>query len=165
MVRPANADVVTDHTLLVDVGGDDHHNAATAERVLVNSQSIAALTSYELRIALGKSGHRVAWGVLRGNVSTDILGHEGVFFLAHATADESCAIGIRSYGAGGYPTSYVGAYSRLHGDSYLSHRDTFGTYIRFDDAWIDGSDLVLEFRNLHPTLSRNLTVYGAVAVK
>jgi len=165
MVRPINADVVTDHDQLVDVGAHDHHNSAVSDRVLVNSQAIAALSTYQLRIALGRSGHRVAWGVLRGNVSTDILGHEGVFFLAHATSDEACAVGIRSYGAGGYPTSYVGAYSRLHGDSYLSHRDTFGSYIRFDDAWIDGSDLVLEFRNVHGTLSRNLTVYGAFAVK
>jgi hypothetical protein len=164
MVRPANADVVTDHDLLVDVGEHDHHNATATDRVLVNSQAIAGGTAYELRIALGRSEHRVAWGVLRGNVSTDILGHEGVFFLAHATSDEAAAVGIRSYGAGGYPTSYVGAYSRLHGDSYLSHSHTFGPSIVFADAWIDGSDLVLEFRNLD-VASHNLTVYGAFAAK
>jgi len=165
MVRLAGSDVVTDHDLLVDVGQDDHHDAAETVKVQVNSQAIAALTSYELRISLGSSGHRVAWGVLRGVVNTDILGHEGVFFLAHDVAGEAAAVGIRAYGAGGYPTSYVGAYSRLHGDSYLSHTETFGPNIRFDDAWIDGNELVLEFRNTHGTLARNLSVYGAIAVK
>lgn len=165
MVRPAGKDVVTDHDQLVDVGADDHHNAATTEKIQVNSQAIAALTTYELRTTLDADGHRVAWGVLRGVVNTDILGHEGVFFLAHATADDGSTIGIRRYGAGGYPTSYVGAYSRIHGDSYLSHKDTFGPDIRLDDAWIDGDELVLEFRNTHGTLSRNLSVYGAVAIK
>jgi hypothetical protein len=159
------ADVVTDHDLLTGVGSDDHHPSAFADRVLVNSQAISPSSSYELRLPLGKSGHSIAWGVLRGVVSTDILGHEGVFFLAHNVADEAAAIGIRSYGAGGYPTSYVGAYSRLHGDAYLSHTQTFGPNIRFDDAWIDGTDLVLEFRNTHGSLSRNLTVYGAFVVK
>jgi hypothetical protein len=163
MVRPVNADTVTDHGLLVDVGANDHHDAVTTERVLVNSQAIAGLSVYELRLALDASGHRIAWGVLRGVISTNILGHEGVFFLAHATPDQSCAIGIRAYGSGGL-TSYVGAYSRLHGDSYLSHDGTFGPSIRLEDAWIDGSDLVLEFRNIAAT-SQNLTVYGTVVVK
>lgn len=165
MVVASAKNVVTDHDLFTGQTADDHHNSATTERVLVNSQAIGPLTTYELRIALGKTGHRVAWGCIRGNVSTDILGHEGCFFLAHNVADEAASIGIRSYGAGGYPTSYVGAYSRLHGDSFLSHTTTFGPNIRFDDAWIDGSDLVLEFRNTHATLTRNLTVYGAVAIK
>jgi len=165
MVRLAGSDVVTDHDLLTDVGEDDHHDAAETVKVQVNAQAIPASSTYELRYSLGSSSHRVAWGVLRGVINTDILGHEGVFFLAHDTADEAATVGIRRYGAGGYPTSYVGAYARLHGDSYLSHTETFGPNIRFDDAWIDGDELVLEFRNTHPTLSRNLTVYGAVAVK
>jgi len=149
--------VVTDHDLLVDVGEEDHHVTVAPWKTTINALSIAP-GQYSHNIALGKSGCRTVQGILRGHLSVDIQGHTGVFVLATDTAQQSSAIGIRPYPSG--TQSYVGGYSRLHGDSYLSHRD-FGSYVYLVDAYISGSNLVLSFFNTHATLSKNLTVFGS----
>lgn len=162
-MRLSGDHILKDHALLTGQTSDDHHPSAESYRVLVNSQAIAAFSTYNLDISLSKAGHSVVWGVLRGNVSTDILGHEGVWFQARDAAATATSFGIRSYSTG-YPTSYMGAYSTLHGDSYLSFTDTFGTGIRLDDTYITGSTWRMVFRNVD-AVTRYLTVYGLGTVK
>lgn len=59
----------------------------------------------------------------------------------------------------------MGCFSRLHADTYLSHSGVFGDAgIYFLDAYIDGNDAVLVFRNI-TVLTRTLRAYGTVASK
>jgi hypothetical protein len=165
-MRVGSRDVLTDHAQLPNQTAHDHHNSAYADRILINSVSIPASGDTEVRIALDKTGYRMVWGVLRGTQTVDIQGHEGLFFLARDATAKSSSIGIRRYGAGGYPTSYVGAYSRIHGDSYLSHPGTFGSsnYIRIRDIYLDDDDLVLLVNNA-AVISQSFTCYGAFCAK
>lgn len=160
-MRLAEHDVLTDHALLADVGPDDHHAQAAAARVLVNSQTIGP-GSYSLRVDLGRTGCRVLRAVLRGTINVDIQGHTGVFVLGTATAAQSCSFGLAPYPSGSQ--SYMGGYSRLHGDGYLSLLDFGQGAIRLQDAYLDGSDAVFVFYNTNPS-ARNLTVYGTVVAK
>lgn len=153
----------TDHSLLQGVGEGDHHLRGISRTVLVNSQAIAATTAYELRIDLGSSGFSGFRALLRGKDSVGIQGHVGAFVIAGGASEDCTGIGIRPYGAGGYVTSYMGAYSRIHGDSYLTP-EMFGGGIRLRDAYIDGDEAVLEFYNPSAT-SQNLQVYGTLAIK
>jgi hypothetical protein len=73
-------------------------------------------------------------------------------------------VGIRPQGGSGYVTSYMGAYSRVHGDSYLSLNGMYGTDIRLQDMYIDGTDVVVEFWN-NAVANRTLTVYGSGIAK
>lgn len=84
---------------------------------------------------------------------------------------ECSSIGLKPYGPGsGYYTSYMGGYSRLHGDSYLSPSMFGPTFssptIRLRDAYFDTAtnQVVLEFYNTN-VVSKNLTVYGNGLVK
>jgi len=162
-VRLAGAGIVTDHDFLTGVTEDDHHNRAISRTVLVNAQSIAP-GAYELRVSLGSSGFRTFRALLRGSISVDIQGHVGVFLIAGGASEDCSAIGIAPYGGSGYTTSYMGAYSRIHGDSYLSLIGTFGSGIALRDAYIDDDEAVLEFYNTSGS-NRTLTVYGTLAVK
>ena len=154
---------ITDHDLFVGVTESNHHNRGTSGTILVNSQSIPP-GAYELRVALGATGFRTFRALLRGANSVDTQGHDGMWVIAGDASGDCSGIGIQPYGAGGYPTSYMGAYSRIHGDSYLSPSGMFGSGIALRDAYIDGSDAVLEFYNTAGA-NRNLTVYGTVAAK
>jgi hypothetical protein len=158
-----DAALITEHTLLTGIGENDHHNRGISRTVLINSQAIAGLTAYELRIDLGATGFKTFRACLRGPDSVDIQGHAGVFVLAGDVSQDCMGIGIRPYGAGGYTTSYMGAYSRIHGDSYLTP-SMFGSNIVLRDAYIDGDEAVLEFYN-PSVISRNMTCYGTLAVK
>jgi hypothetical protein len=153
---------ITDHSLL-QIEEADHHLRGISKTVLINSQAIAGLTAYELRIDLGSTGFSGFRALLRGPDSVDIQGHVGAFVIAGGASEECTGIGIRPYGAGGYVTSYMGAYSRIHGDSYLTH-SMFGGSIRLRDAYIDGDEAVLEFYNPSGS-SQNLTCYGTLAIK
>jgi hypothetical protein len=159
-MRLSSKDVLTDHALLTDVGANDHHASVVTFRILVNALSIPP-GSYDYRVALGKSGCRVVQGIIRGNVGVDIQGHTGVWFVGTATAVQSSTIGLAPYPSG--TQSYVGGYSRLHGDTYLS-LPHFGNSIRLNDVFLDASDVVFRFFNANGT-AQNLIVYGSGLVK
>lgn len=154
-------EVYLDHDDLLNQGEHDHHPRGTFFKVIVNSQSISAGSAYELRTSLGREGHKTMWGMLRGVDRVGGQGYEGCFFLASDVEDESIGMSC-TYAGSSY--AYMGAFSRLHGDSYLSPAAMFGSFIRLRDAWIDGDEAVLEFYNSAGT-AQNLTVYGTVAVK
>jgi len=154
-------DVLTDHALLADVGPNDHHAQAASAKVIVNSQAIGP-GAYQLRVDLGRTGCKVLRAILRGEASVDLQGHEGVFVLGGATSGNSQALGLVPYPSG--VQSYMGGYSRLHGDGYLSQQSFGQNAIRLQDAFLDGSDAVLVFYNVAPT-AKNLKVYGTVIAK
>jgi len=161
-VRPAAIATVTDHDQVRDVSPADHHAPVASARFVVNSQPIAGSSSYVLAVPLGRSGCQVIRAVLRGSRSVDIQGHGGCFVVGTATALQSGSIGIEPYPSG--TQSYMGGYSRLHGDGYLSGSGMFGTGIRLLDAYISGSDARFVFQNAS-VLSQNLTTYGSVVAK
>lgn len=157
---------VQDHDLLLDVETQSHHPPGEHFRILVNSQFVPAFSAWEFRQTLAFDGHKTVRAILRGSESTNIQGHTGVFCMGTDTATESTAVGIKPY-AGGYPTSYMGGYSRIHGDSYLTP-PMFGPstnpQVRLRDIYIDGDEVVVEFYN--PTSgSQIMNCYGAVHVK
>lgn len=154
---------VKDHDLMQETGEDDHHPRGTSYTILINSQNISAYSTYEHRYDLGKSGHQVIRAFLRGSESVDIQGHTGAFVIGSDTQQDSSGVSIRPYGSS-YVTSYMGAYSRIHGDSYLTHVNLFGTSIMLRDVYIDGTEAVLEFYN-SASVTRTLSVYGTVVVK
>jgi hypothetical protein len=154
--------IVATHDALLDVGEEDHHPRATSFSILINSQAIPAGSAWEYRVDLGDDRHRTLRAVLRGNQNVDIQGHTGVFVLGSDSSGQCSGIGIKPYGSG-YVTSYMGGYSRIHGDSYLTP-PMFGGGIRLRDAYIDGTDAVLEFFN-PAVIQRFMSCYGAVAVK
>ena len=141
----------------------DHHPQGTAVEVLVNSQAIPASSAWELALDLGREGYETMRVILRGQQNVDIQGHTGCSVVGSSSAGSCMAISIRPYGTG-YTTSYMGGYSRLHGDSYLTHI-IFGSYSVLRDVWIDGSDAVLEFYNPNPSIADSISVYGMVVVK
>jgi len=155
--------IVTDHDLMLNQGPDDHHNQATSYTILVNSLSIAP-GAYQYRVSVGL-GFKCVETSLRGPELVDIQGAVGFWGVATDTAGQSGGESIRPYG-GGYYTSYMGAYSRLHGDSYLTHAGQFGTGISLRDLWYDSAtgEVVHEFYN-HALVNRNLTVHGTGLVK
>lgn len=154
--------IITDHDLLSGVTPNLHHLQGTYFTILVNSQAISGSSAYELRIDLGSDGYKVMHGNLRGTPNVDIQGHCGCWFVAGDESGECSAFSIRPYPSG--TQSYIGGYSRLHGDSYLSNKVFGEENIQLRDAYIDGDEAVLEFYNSAPT-SKNLTVYGTVCVK
>lgn len=151
--------MVKDHDELDGQTPHDHHPQGTFFTVIINSQSIAGNTAYEHRVNLGREGHKTLWGTLRGDRNLGIQGHAGAFFLASDVEDE-CIGMCNSYSS----YIYMGAFSRLHGDSYLSYSEFGNSKIRLRDAWIDGDEAVLEFYNTFSTAT-NLKCYGTVGVK
>jgi len=153
---------LADHDKLLDVGAEDHHLQAETWTVQINATTIPSGT-YEHRISLSGSGHKIAHGILRGWPSVDIRGHAGCSVVGSDNSAESMSMGLVSYGSG-YLTSYMGAYSRLHGDTRLSIPGVFGPSIALADFYIDDDELVLEFYNTYGS-NRPLTCYGSGVVK
>ena len=137
-MRVVPKEVATDHSVFASQTTDDHHATAGGASFSINSQSIGAGLSYNLDVALDRSGCRVLRAVLRGKINVELQGHEGCYVIGTSSSVESASIGIRAYPGG--LQSYVGGYSRLHGDGYLSHGETFGNSIVLEDAYINGSD-------------------------
>jgi len=138
--------VITDHDVMY-AAPDEHHQPADAGRFSLNGVAIGAASAYEHRIDIG-SGHKVVTAILRGNKNVTLIGYAGVWVVGSDVYGECSANGLEPYGAGGYLSCYVGGYSRLHGDAYLSGNwSVFGSNVYLRDVWIDGSDLVLEFYN------------------
>jgi hypothetical protein len=154
--------VITDHDLIISEP-DDHHLPATYFTIAINAQAIAGNTAYEHRINLGNSGHKTMRVIIQGDQTVLLQGYEGAFILANDTSQECSAMSVMKYSPT-YITSYMGTYSRLHGDSYLSDNVFGDGHIRLRDAYIDGDEAVLEFFNSDSS-SRDLTVYGTGVVK
>ena len=159
MVRLKDSDTVKDHDLLQGQEPDDHHPQGTSFTVIINAQVMPGLTAYEKRINLGRDGHKTLRGILRGSSGVGGQGHTGCFFVASEVSAEG--VGMSTHYSG---YAYMGAFSRLHGDSYLSKGYFGSSAIALRDAYIDGDEAVLEFYNLSGS-TRTLTVYGTVACK
>lgn len=153
--------VVLDHALLQGVGAHDHHPGVESFKIQINAQSISP-GAYEHRVTVGQENHKTVTAILRGYDNVGIQGHEGAYIVGGETAGQCSGMGLVPYGGGGW-TSYMGSYSRLHGDSYLT-RGHFRNSIYLRDVWIDGDEVVLEFYNPSGS-SQLLTVYGTVVVK
>lgn len=153
--------VVKDHDLLTGQGPHDHHPQGASHTVIINSQVIAGQTAYEHRVNLGREGYKTLKGFLRGPQNIGNQGHTGCFFLASDVSAEG--IGMSNTYTSVYYV-YMGAFSRLHGDSYLSESEFGDDSIRLRDAYIDGDEAVLEFYNTFST-SKTLKCYGTLAVK
>lgn len=154
-----------DHSILDGVNSDDHHPEVQSFKVVINNQAISPNSVWEKRFSLGKSDYKTIQTILRGHSTVDIQGHVGVLSVASNLQLNSSGYGIRPYGPGGYPTSYMGLYSRLHGDAYLSP-DLFGDSVHLRDVYIDTilNEAVLEFYNVS-SLSKLVLAYGLVVVK
>jgi len=154
---------LADHDLTNGIGEHDHHPRGQSFRVLINNQSIPGSSAYEHRVSLGREGHKTIRAVLRGNQNVDIQGHTGCVLIGTDTSQECTGFSIKPYGGSGYPISYMGCYSRLHGDSYLTPA-LFGGLVRMRDIYIDGDEAVLEFYNVSG-FTRFFNCYGMVEVK
>jgi hypothetical protein len=154
--------VVTDHAHLAGVLPAQHHPPVETVNVQINGTSIAP-GNYQYSSALIYSGHKIARAILRGPTLVDIVGHTGAFVVGTDTADQAAGFSMVPSGITFYPTSYMGGYSRLHGDAYVSDV-VFGIDIVLKDLRIVGSNLVLEFRNVGGG-NRLLYCYGLVVVK
>jgi hypothetical protein len=155
--------VLTDHDLLLSEP-NAHHPQTTSFRFSINGQAIGALSAYEHRVFVGE-GHQTIRAIIRGKNPIDIQGYDGVWAIGTDGSGQCSANGLRPYGGGGYVTSYVGGYSRLHGDAYLSGWDMFGDpSVVLRDLWIDGDEAVVEFFNraASPT---TVVAYGSAVVK
>lgn len=160
-MRTADHGVITDHALMQALP-TAHHEQAVADRFTINGQAIAATSAYEKRINIG-SGHKVVRAVVRGKNNIAILGHDGVWCLGADSSGQCSANGMRAYGAS-YISCYVGGYSRIHGDSYLSGWDMFGSNVYLRDVWIDDDELVLEFFNVGGSPS-TVSAWGSFVAK
>lgn len=154
--------VVLDHALLQDQTPADHHPSVETYTVLINALSIPP-GAYEHRVTVGETGHQTVTAILRGYQSVALQGHSGAYVIGGATAGQCTGVGLFPYGSGGYFSSYMGSYSRLHGDAYLT-RGHFRNNIPLRNLWIDGDEVVLEFYNPSGS-SQLMTVYGTVIVK
>jgi hypothetical protein len=161
-MRLDNQEMVEDHDLL-QTGPDDHHTQADIFTILINSKSIAPGVHTE-RVLLPSSGYQTIRAILRGSQNVQIQGHVGATAIGSNSSAESTAIGILPYGAGGYLTSYIGGYSRLHGDTNLTHTSMFGSSIALRDVYVDDDEAVLVFFNASGS-NKNLKVYGTGVVK
>lgn len=154
--------IVTDHDLIISES-DDHHLPATYFTITVNAIEIAGSSSYEYRINFGDSNYKTMRVIIQGDQPVLLQGYEGAFILANDVSEECSSISIIKYSPT-YFVSYMGGYSRLHGDSYLSDAIFGDGEIRLVDAYIDGDEAVLEFYNKN-TSPHDLTVYGTGVIK
>lgn len=153
--------VVTVHSQLQDIGEDDHHNRGVSFLIVINSQSLSPGNT-EIRASLGKTGFKTASCFARGLTPLPLTGgHDGQYFYGTDTALESQAKAIKSSGSF---YMYVGAFSRLHGDSYLGDKSIFGSNLRVLDFYLDGTDIVFLINNSFGS-SQNLRMYATGLAK
>lgn len=154
-----NRKFLTNHDLIGGQTTDDHHNQGISRPITVNGTGLAPYSTYQLRIALGKTGYQVIRASLRGTMSVATQGHTGALVVgaASSTLSSSWSTNYSSY-------VYMGVHSRLHGDSYLSYGMFGATAIHLKDCYVDGSDAVFEFENIAPIVLP-LYVYGLLVAK
>lgn len=153
-----------DHDNLIDINIDDHHPEVKSFKVTINGQAISGRTAWEKRFSLGKANYKSVQAILRGYQTVDIQGHTGVVVMAASVSANSSGYSNKPYGSG-YPTCYMGSYSRLHGDSYLTP-SLFSANTRLRDVYIDtgNNEVVIEFYNIS-TYTQTMSCYGLVVVK
>lgn len=157
-----NRYVITDHDSMIGVAEEDHHPQGTSYTILINSQAISAYSAYEHRQSLGSGNHKTLRANLRGYQQVGLQGYTGVFVLAGNTSEDCTGISLVPYG-GTYPTSYMGAYSRIHGDSYLTY-SLFGIGVHLRNVYIDDDEAVFEFYNSSSS-DRTFSCYGTFLIK
>jgi len=131
------------HALLQDVGENDHHNRGESFSVNINALSVPSGTS-EVRIDVGKTGFRTVRCFAMGKDFHVTGGYDGCYFYGTTVAAESCAKSIKK-GTSTY--IYIGAFSRMHGDSYISDGAVFGSNLYMVSVHVDGSDVVFTVYN------------------
>jgi hypothetical protein len=149
---------ITDHDLFV-VQPHDHHPEVEHARVQINGTSIAP-GDYEHRVQWTRNNHLVTEVVLAGPTSLATSGRIGAWAAGNQTSGEGNARFIS--GSGVY--TYLASFSRLHGDTYLTVPDTFGSGIALKDVYLDGDETVLVFTNTHGT-NQSLSAWGMVVAK
>lgn len=153
--------VLTDHAGLV-VLPEQHHPPVESAVVQINGTSIPP-GAYQHTVALTYSGHKLARAILRGPITVDIVGNAGAYVIGTDTANQAAGFSMMPSGITSYPTSYMGGYSRMHGDTYVSEL-CFGNNIVLKDVRISGSSLIIEFQNVSG-VNQSLYCYGLVAIK
>lgn len=164
VLRLQKNSILANHTLFPDQSEHSHHPRGEVFYIVINSQSIVSGGTYTYRVSIDPD-HKAIRAILRGNQSTDVQGHTGVVAMGTDNQQESMCVNIKPYGAGAYPTTYMGCYSRLHGDAYLTSA-MFGGGIRLQDIYIDTAtdEGVLVFYN-PSILTRFMSCYGQIQVK
>jgi len=154
---------LTDHTGLATLP-EQHHPPAETVVVQINGTVIAAGESVQ-SYPLTYSGHQIARAILRGPITVDVVGNAGAYAVGTATSGQSAGFSMVPSGIANYPTTYMGGYSRLHGDSYLSELVfAVGGFIVLKDVRINGSNLELVFQNVSG-VNKTLICHGLVVVK
>jgi len=154
---------ITDHGGLVTLP-EQHHPPVETVVVQINGTSIAPGLSTQT-FALTYSGHQIARAILRGPITVDVVGNAGAYVVGTDVADQSAGFSMVPSGIANYPTTYMGGYSRLHGDSYLSELVfAVGGFIVLKDVRINGSNLELVFQNVSG-VNKTLICHGLVVVK
>lgn len=160
-MRTVLKEAVTDHDLIVSEPGD-HHPPVETFILQVNFFEIPPASSKSYRVNLDYGGHKTVRVYLRGTESVGLQGHTGCYIIGTDAQAESASIGVEPYYTSPGP-AYIGGYSRLHGDSFLSPAMFRGA--RLVDVWIDGDQVVLSFYNASPTFTVLSAFYGTGVVK
>lgn len=159
------APLLTDHDGLVTLP-NQHHPPVETVTIQINGTTIAP-GAYTYSTALTYSGHKIVRAILRGPISVDIVGSAGAYVVGTDTADQAAGFSMVPSNIALYPTTYMGGYSRMHGDTYLTEM-VFGVmpaaHIVLKDVRINGSNLELVFQNLDG-VNRALYCYGLCVVK
>lgn len=153
--------VLTDHAGLA-VLPDQHHPPVETISVIINGTSLAPGTT-PWTTGLTYSGHKLVRGIFRSNTFVDTTGFTGAYVVGTDASAQSAGFSMVPSGIAGYPTTYMGGYSRLHGDSYLSGI-CFGSSIVMKDISISGSLLRIEFTNISSS-NQLVYCYGLAIVK
>jgi len=161
-MRLAHVDpILLDHAGLA-ILPEEHHPPVETISIIINGSVMTPGTQI-WTTGLTYSGHKIVRAILRSNTYVDLVGQTGAFVVGTDTSAQSAGISIRPSEISGYPTTYMGGYSRLHGDTYLSGI-CFGTDIVLKDISISGSLLRLEFTNISGS-NQAVYCYGLAIVK
>jgi len=130
---------------------DDHHKAPDRFTITNTSQSLPPGTSYNLDIALGSADYQFARIQIMGARQPFGSGWRECAEV-FVTRDISEAVG-HSNRESSFKRTYCATYSKVNGDSYLSHKifdsitGVSNRYIALLDAVLTGSVLRLTFHN------------------
>jgi len=155
------------YPMLTDHGGlailpEQHHPPVETVTIQINGTSISAGANTQT-FALTYSGHKVARAILRGPFTVDVVGNAGAYVVGTDAANQSAGFSMMPSEIAFYPTTYMGGYSRMHGDTYVSEI-VFGQSIVLKDVRINGTNLELTFQNLSG-INQLLYCHGLVIVK
>lgn len=122
------------------------------------SQSIAANGSFALNVPLGASEYKFAVVMLQCTLT---LEYRGAIITCTDTAADA-------FGRGSFSSTYIAdtTTNSKTDPGYLTSAvfDSTGAYIRVEDAYISGSNLVLVFENTYASAAKTLAVRGLALV-